>query len=98
MTAQGRAACETLREAEELTECRRWGKTNSPRRTSKQGWFELRWSYVLLLHEEGSDERSALGAESQGTATPCPVKSVPRVRSEVRAVAFAYGEGLCSSA
>jgi hypothetical protein len=43
--------------------------------------------------QEGSDERSALGADSQGSATPCPVKSVPRVRSEVRAVAFAYGEG-----
>jgi hypothetical protein len=51
---------------------------------------------VLLggaCHEEGSEERSALRADSQDSATPCPVESVPRVRSEVRAVAFAYGEG-----
>jgi hypothetical protein len=39
-----------LARAEELTECPSLGKTNSPRRTSKQGWFELRRSYVLLLH------------------------------------------------
>lgn len=43
--------------------------------------------------EEGSDERSAPDADTWGSTAPCPVKSVPRVRSEVRAVAFAYGEG-----
>lgn len=52
---------------------------------------------ALLLagacQEEGSDERSARGADAQGSGTPCPAESVPRVRSEVRAVAFVYGEG-----
>jgi hypothetical protein len=43
--------------------------------------------------EEGArDEPSALGTggETQG---PCPVERAPRVRPDVRAVAFAYGEG-----
>jgi hypothetical protein len=54
-------------------------------------------SAALLLagacQEGGSDERTALGADTSGGTTPCPVASVPRVRSEVRAVAFAHGEG-----
>ena len=49
---------------------------------------------AAACHEErGSDGRSAFDPDIQGSAVPCPVKSVPRVRSEVRAVAFAYGEG-----
>jgi hypothetical protein len=43
--------------------------------------------------EESSDQQSALGADAQESTTPCPVEDVPRVRSEVPAVAFAYGEG-----
>lgn len=43
--------------------------------------------------KDGSEERSALEADTRRSAAPCPVESVPRVRSEVRAVAFAYGEG-----
>jgi hypothetical protein len=43
--------------------------------------------------ERGSGERAALDANMQGSAAPCPVESVPRVRSEAGAVAFAYGDG-----
>lgn len=43
--------------------------------------------------DDGSDERSALEADTRGSAALCSAESVPRVRSEVRAVAFAYGDG-----
>jgi hypothetical protein len=43
--------------------------------------------------QEGSEEQSVRDADIRGGTTPCPVKGVPRVRPEVRAVAFAYGKG-----
>jgi hypothetical protein len=43
--------------------------------------------------EVSSDQQSALGERGQESTAPCPVEGVSRVRSEVRAVAFAYGEG-----
>jgi hypothetical protein len=42
---------------------------------------------------EGSEEQPALDADIRGGSAPCPVEGVPRVRPEVRAVAFAYGKG-----
>jgi hypothetical protein len=45
------------------------------------------------LEEGSSDERPALDADARGGSAPCPVESAPRSRPEVRAVAFAYGEG-----
>src|ERR671918_177401 len=43
--------------------------------------------------EDGSMQQSELETNTRRSASPCPVEGVPRVRSEVRAVAFAYGEG-----
>jgi hypothetical protein len=43
--------------------------------------------------EEAKDERPALGADTRRGSASCPVEGAPRVRPDVRAVAFAYGEG-----
>jgi hypothetical protein len=40
-----------------------------------------------------SDEQPARDADAQGSQAHCRVESAPRVRPDVRAVAFAYGEG-----
>jgi hypothetical protein len=44
--------------------------------------------------EEGSsDERPALDAGARRGLASCPVESAPQTRPDVRAVAFAYGDG-----
>jgi hypothetical protein len=44
--------------------------------------------------EEGSsDERPASDADGRSGSASCPVESAPQTRPDVRAVAFAYGEG-----
>jgi hypothetical protein len=43
--------------------------------------------------EGASDERPALEGDPGETQAPCPVEGAPRVRPDVGAIAFAYGEG-----
>jgi hypothetical protein len=42
---------------------------------------------------DGGKEPSGLDSNTRRSAAPCAVEDVPRARPEVRAVAFAYGEG-----
>jgi hypothetical protein len=50
--------------------------------------------FAGACREDGSsDERPAPDADARRSSAPCPVESAPRSRPEVRAVAFAYGEG-----
>jgi hypothetical protein len=43
--------------------------------------------------EGAGDTQPALGADARGGRAACPTEIAPRVRPDVRAVAFAYGEG-----
>jgi hypothetical protein len=43
--------------------------------------------------EGATGEQSTLGADAGKSPEPCPVETVPRVRPDVPAVAFAYGKG-----
>ena len=43
--------------------------------------------------EGASEEQATLDADARRSSASCPVEGVPRVRPDVRAVAFAYGEG-----
>jgi hypothetical protein len=87
------------KEAAELTERGSLG-TNPSLKASNQGMVRseifVAVAVATLLgacQEESSDQQSAPRAGAQESTRPCPVEGVPRVRSEVRAVAFAYGEG-----
>jgi hypothetical protein len=79
----------------------RWERTNPSGRASNRGMVRSQTFIAVAVatflagacQEESSDQQSALGAGAQESTTPCPVEGVPRVRSEVGAVAFAYGEG-----
>jgi len=43
--------------------------------------------------EGAGGKQPALGTVTQRSQTPCPVEGAPQARPDVRAVAFAYGEG-----
>lgn len=43
--------------------------------------------------EGAGDKRPALGADTRRSQAPCRVETAPQSRPDVRAVAFAYGEG-----
>ena len=43
--------------------------------------------------EGASEEQPALGTDARGSQAPCRVETAPQSRPDVRAVAFAYGEG-----
>jgi hypothetical protein len=50
--------------------------------------------FAGACRDEGSDdERPALATDARSGPASCPVEGAPRTRPEVRAVAFAYGEG-----
>jgi hypothetical protein len=69
-------------------------RVSAPRVVSVAATIGVAAVFAGACRDEGSsDERAALDAAARGGSASCPVESAPRSRPEVRAVAFAYGEG-----